>query len=144
MNALKDLLSRAESKTLEFKRDLSSPEKILRTLVAFANGAGGILIVGVEDGTKAVIDVGDITKEEERIANLISDSICPPLVPEIYVLSYRSVSVLAVEVFPSALRPHYLKNSSNKYTPGSSWILVKICRSFALVSPMNLVTSLST
>jgi predicted HTH transcriptional regulator len=86
MESLESLLSRPESKTLEFKRDLSSPEKVLRTLVAFANGAGGILIVGVEDGSKSVVGVANPTKEEERMASLISDSIHPPLVPEICLL----------------------------------------------------------
>ena len=41
------LLSQAEGKTLEFKRDLSSPRPLLKTLVAFANTAGGRLVVGV-------------------------------------------------------------------------------------------------
>jgi len=31
------LLSRHEGKTLEFKRDLSSPDGVLRTIVVFAN-----------------------------------------------------------------------------------------------------------
>ena len=38
-----------ESKTLEYKRDLASKDRILRTLVAFANSAGGSLVVGVDD-----------------------------------------------------------------------------------------------
>jgi ATP-dependent DNA helicase RecG len=44
-----DALKRPEGKTLEFKRDLSSPEGVLRTLVAFANTAGGTVLIGVED-----------------------------------------------------------------------------------------------
>jgi len=48
------LLQRSEGKTLEFKRDLSSPEKVLHTLIAFANTAGGLLVIGVENGTKRV------------------------------------------------------------------------------------------
>jgi predicted HTH transcriptional regulator len=36
---LAELLRLPESKTLEYKRDLSSPEKVLRTIVAFANTA---------------------------------------------------------------------------------------------------------
>ena len=35
------LLTLNEGKTLEFKRDLSSPKNLLKTLVAFANTAGG-------------------------------------------------------------------------------------------------------
>ncbi len=121
MDSLENLLSQPEGKTLEFKRDLSSPEKLLRTLVAFANGAGGILIIGVKDGDKTVVGVTDVTKEEERLANLISDSIQPPLVPEIYLLPYRNIVVIAVEVFPSGLRPHYLKS---KGIPGGVYLRV--------------------
>jgi ATP-dependent DNA helicase RecG len=40
------LLRRHEGKTLEFKRDLSSPGGVLRTLVAFANSSGGVLLIG--------------------------------------------------------------------------------------------------
>ncbi|WP_369793141.1 helix-turn-helix domain-containing protein [Methanosarcina sp. 2.H.A.1B.4] len=39
-HSIAELLSRPEGKTLEFKRDLSSPRNILKTLVAFSNTAG--------------------------------------------------------------------------------------------------------
>ena len=41
---LVDLLKRPEGKTLEFKRDLSNPDGTLKTIVAFANTAGGTLL----------------------------------------------------------------------------------------------------
>lgn len=44
-----ELLSQAEGKALEFNRDRSSPKSLLKTLVAFANTAGGRLTVGVGD-----------------------------------------------------------------------------------------------
>ena len=44
---LVELLKRPEGKTLEFKRDLSTPEGALKTIIAFANTAGGALLVGV-------------------------------------------------------------------------------------------------
>lgn len=43
---LLDLLKRPEGKTLEFKRDLSSPDGVLRSLVAFANTSGGAVLIG--------------------------------------------------------------------------------------------------
>ena len=70
---LLDLLGRPEGKTLEFKRDLSSPERVLRTLVAFANTAGGVVLIGVENTTRHVRGVADPLAVEERLANLISD-----------------------------------------------------------------------
>ena len=104
-----DLLRQPEGKTLEFKRDLSSPKGVLRTIVAFANTAGGILLVGVDDKTGNVVGVSDPLDLEERLANLISDSISPRLVPEIEILPWRRANLLAVQVFPSANRPHFLK-----------------------------------
>jgi len=41
---LRELLTAPEGKTLEFKRDISSLPPICKTLVAFANTAGGTLI----------------------------------------------------------------------------------------------------
>lgn len=46
MNLL-DLLTRPEGKTLEFKRDLSSPDGALRSIIAFANTSGGTLLIGL-------------------------------------------------------------------------------------------------
>ena len=48
---------------------------------------------------------------EERLANLITDNILPRLVPELEMLSWRRTHVLAVHVYPSAGRPHYLKRA---------------------------------
>ena len=49
-----EILKRPEAKTLEFKRDLSSPDGALKTSVAFANTAGGTLLVGVEDRSRHI------------------------------------------------------------------------------------------
>ena len=60
---LPELLSQPEGKTLEFKRDLSSLKPVLKTLVAFANTAGGTLLIGrADDG--ALVGVGDPLLEE--------------------------------------------------------------------------------
>jgi predicted HTH transcriptional regulator len=49
---IQEILKQPEGKTLEFKRNISSAKPILRTLVAFANTAGGIFIIGRgSDGT---------------------------------------------------------------------------------------------
>lgn len=98
-----------EGKTLEFKRDISSPRNIIRTLVAFANSAGGRLIIGIDDETRTVIDIGDPFEEEERICNLIADNIIPRIVPNIELLSSDDSTLLSVEVYPSGLRPHWVK-----------------------------------
>ena len=54
---IEELLTLSEGKTLEYKQDLSSPKNILKTLAAFANTAGGVLLIGIEDGSKAVLGI---------------------------------------------------------------------------------------
>jgi predicted HTH transcriptional regulator len=102
------LLQRPEGKTLEFKRDLSSPDGVLKTIAAFANAAGGTLLIGVEDRTRHVRGVPDALDVEERLANLVSDGIRPRLMPEIEILAWRRTQVLALHVHPSASRPYFL------------------------------------
>jgi ATP-dependent DNA helicase RecG len=111
MLALEDLLVQHESKTLEFKRDVSSPEKIIRTVVAFANGAGGTILIGVDDRTRSVRGISNPTSTEELLANLISDRIDPHLVPELQILPWRKTYVIALRVYPSSTRPHFVKAS---------------------------------
>lgn len=105
---LEELLRAPEGKGLEVKRDLSSPKGVVRTLVAFANAAGGRLVIGVEDGTRRVVGVSDPLALEERIANLVADGVEPRLLPEIEILPWRKTHVVVVTVHPSALRPHHV------------------------------------
>jgi ATP-dependent DNA helicase RecG len=106
---IEELLTRPEGKTLEFKRDLSSPRNVLKTLTAFANSAGGVLLIGIEDGTRAVLGVENPLDEEERLCDLIADSIEPRLAPNVELVNWKGRMLLAVEVSPSPLRPYWLK-----------------------------------
>lgn len=106
---LLELLRRSEGKTLEFKRDLSSPDGVVRTVVAFANTAGGCVLIGVDDRTRDVRGVVDPLSLEERLANLISDRVEPRILPDLEILPWRNTHVVAVQIHPSASRPHHLR-----------------------------------
>ena len=108
---LHELLTRPEGKTLEFKRELSSAERVLSTVIAFANTAGGVVLFGVEDQSRHVIGIPDPLDLEARLANLISDGIRPRVAPDIEVIPWRKTHVVAVRIHPSPSRPHYLKAS---------------------------------
>jgi len=106
---IENLLERTEDKTLEFKRDLSSPKTILKTLVAFANTAGGVLVIGVEDGKK-IIGVDDPIAMEEKLTSLIADHIAPLLLPTIKIVNRKQKYLILVEVpFLANVGPFYLK-----------------------------------
>ena len=113
-------LKRSEGKTLEFKRDLSSPRGVVRTAVAFANTAGGALLIGVEDETGFVRGVADVLASEERLANILADAVAPQLMPDIEVLPWRDMHVIAARVFPSPRRPHRVR------TEGENGVYVRV------------------
>ena len=109
MQIVKELLAREEGKTLEFKLDCSSLEPIVRTVIAFANTAGGQILIGLRDHNKELVGVEDPTMDESRLCNAFSDMICPQLIPDINVVSYRGLSLLLINV-PHLSGPYYLKS----------------------------------
>jgi len=105
---LATLFTQPEGKTLEFKRDLSSPDGFVRAAVAFANTAGGTILIGVEDGTTRIQGVADPVAIAEQAANILSHRIAPRLVPDIEVLPWRKTQLVAVTVYPVRTGPHYV------------------------------------
>mgnify|MGYP003042481685 CR=1 FL=1 len=86
-----------EGKTLDYKRDLSGSEGVLRTVVAFANSAGGRLVIGVADD-RSVVGVDDPVTAEMRLADLIADSIRPQLLPAIELITLDGRTMLVADV----------------------------------------------
>ena len=92
-----DAIAQGEGPRVDFKRDLSSRKSVLKDIVAFANTAGGVVVVGIDDDG-SVVGVADPLREEERLSSSISDGIEPQLLPEIYAASYGEHELLVVEV----------------------------------------------
>lgn len=80
----------------------------MKALVAFANTSGGVLAIGIENRTRRVLGIQDVLTVEERLTNLVVDTIRPRLVPDIEIVPWRKRYILVAQVHPSAARPHYL------------------------------------
>lgn len=75
-----------ESKNVEFKENLPEKSiKYMKSVVAFANGTGGKIIFGIADKTREVVgfDKEDVFKKMDAIANAVSDSCEPAIIPDI-------------------------------------------------------------
>jgi ATP-dependent DNA helicase RecG len=65
LSELKNLVALGESSSLEFKKSTAEKERACRTLCAFANLKGGVLLFGVSPSGKILgQDVSDRTLEE--------------------------------------------------------------------------------
>lgn len=106
---LEELLKEEESKTFEFKENTANLDRIIKTVIAFANTAGGKILIGVRDGTKDIIGVKESLQDERRLANAIADTIAPLIMPDIHIVSWRDKELVLVNV-PHGTGPYYLKS----------------------------------
>lgn len=105
-------IKNGENKEIEYKRELPKhSDKYMRSVVAFANSYGGKIIFGVEDKTREIVGV-----EEEKafqimdsIANAISDSCEPAIIPDITLQTVKNKKLIVVEIAASTQRPYYIK-----------------------------------
>ena len=90
-----------ESKNVEFKENLPEKSiKYMKSVVAFANGTGGKIIFGIADKTREVVgfDKEDVFKKMDTIANVVSDSCEPAIIPNITLQTVDGKTVIVEEV----------------------------------------------
>lgn len=101
-----------ESKLLEFKSIVPKLDMLIKTAVSFANGAGGRIIIGVDDITHEVIGISneDRLKIYDDFPNSLYDSVSPTLVAQIYEQNLGDNSVLIIEIPASPKKPYFIKS----------------------------------
>lgn len=112
---IKGIIARGEGETTEFKRELpSDPLAIAKTVAAFANGSGGVIIVGVADDGK-ILGVQNPNKQNERFVHIVRDNVAP--VPEVRFETLRvdGVFLLVVWIEPGTNMPYGINPKSPKY-----------------------------
>lgn len=111
MDVLK-LIKLSESKTLEFKRDTSSLDSILRSIVAFANTSGGIILIGINDD-RSICGINEPNKVQEQVANSIAHRIKPQIFPDLHITDVQGKEVLSIQVdhLPA---PYYLSDKGEE------------------------------
>jgi len=111
------MLANGEGSGVEFKRDDIENHRLAKELVAFANFAGGVVLLGVEDdGTVSGTQRPDL---EEWVAELCRVKIQPPLIP--YFQWFHEFEpgkdVAAVQVLAGPDNPYALVHSGRRSFP---------------------------
>ena len=65
MTKLNEILNQPEGRRLEFKASLHGNTELAKTIIAFANDAGGELYLGIQDSPREVVGI-----DEERLIEL--------------------------------------------------------------------------
>jgi predicted HTH transcriptional regulator len=110
---LKKLIEGGENQKLDFKYCISDSRKIARTLSAFANSDGGILLIGIRDNGSIA---GIRSDEEYYMVETAAHLFCRP---EINFKTRQHVTggktVLEVEVPKGDQRPYQAKDEEGKW-----------------------------
>ena len=96
-----DVIEEGEGPQVEFKRRFSTPEKIAREMIAFANTRGGYIIFGVDDD-KEIVGVESEKSEAELVKDAAVNYCEPPVEYEIDFLEVYGKEVVIVLVPESA------------------------------------------
>jgi len=103
-------IKQPESRKLEFKEKFTEKSKILKTIIAFSSGAGGELIIGVSDKEREVVGIKNPLELEEKISNMINDSISPMILPYISIIDINGKKILNIQVMGGTNKPYFLKS----------------------------------
>ncbi|RCK76465.1 MAG: putative ATP-dependent DNA helicase [Ignavibacteriae bacterium] len=112
LHDVKNLIQEGEGYELEFKRRISSPEKIARTLIALANTKGGYVLFGVDDDG-SIVGVESEKSEIELIYSAAQDFSDPPINPIIEVVPFNGKDVVVCYIEESKNKPHYFLGENN-------------------------------
>ena len=134
MNPLDNYI--AESTECDFKSAVETrkPKSWLKSVSAFSNGTGGVLIFGVEDN-KTIIGLDDIQKDSEKISELIISRITPHPVFSLNSVRFDKKNIIILNVYPGHDTPYYYKADGvteayvrigNESVPASNHILNRL------------------
>lgn len=107
------LIEEGEGPTIEFKRKFSTPEKIAKEMIAFANSKGGCILFGVDDDKK-IFGV-ESEKSELELIDTAAKFFCEPEVDyKTEIVPIRDTDVVVIQVFESRTKPHKLIDENDK------------------------------
>ncbi|CAN5439484.1 ATP-binding protein [soil metagenome] len=101
------LIEEGENSHTEFKRKFSTPEKIAKEMIAFANSGGGKIIFGVDDD-KTIVGI-ESEKEEFELVNTAAKFYCEPEIEfTTDIICIKNKDLLVIDVPESSVKPHFL------------------------------------
>ncbi|MBK4995425.1 transcriptional regulator [Pseudomonas sp. S37] len=119
---LQQILARGEDSRHQFKRDFNNVDALASELVAFANTAGGCLLIGVEDsGTVSGLSSADIARLNQLLSNAASQNVRPAINPLSINVQTEQGLVMVVTIEQGLNKPYvdsqgriWVKNGADK------------------------------
>jgi predicted HTH transcriptional regulator len=116
------LLKRSEGPKLDFKQCInvendSGRKELAKDICAIANSRGGrgYLIIGIEDKTKRIVGISEVNFNEEKIQQIVSSRIDPPIPVSLEILQYNGRDVAVISIYDSPQKPYQMRDNGSFY-----------------------------
>lgn len=116
---LQTLIAQGENQSLEFKSSEAHANSLAKEMVAFANTAGGVILLGVEDDG-VISGLDDDKNYEEWVSNIARNNVIPALDLQIEQQLVGTQSVLYIEVSKGKEKPYQTQQNQFLTRVGST------------------------
>ena len=122
---LVDLIEEGENIQCEFKRQFTSPEKIAKEMIAFANTKGGYILFGIDDDRK-VIGVESEKAEAEMIEDAAKNYCEPSIEYRLNYIVYKGKEIVTVTLPESRNKPHRIQDYKNELDINNAVVMIRV------------------
>jgi hypothetical protein len=113
------LIAQGEGLQVEFKSQVNEAgERFLQTVSAFANGVGGTILVGIQNGTGATLGIGsgaNVTNEMDTLSRRIRDNLTPAVSFHPYAVTLDGKDIIVIRIEPGAGHIYGVKPAKPTY-----------------------------
>ena len=122
---LVDLIGEGENIQCEFKRHFTTPEKIAKEMIAFANTKGGYILFGIDDD-RTIIGVESEKSEAEMIEDAAENYCEPPIKYKLNYIAYKGKEIVAVTIPESMIKPHRLQDYKTEFDINKAIVMIRV------------------
>ncbi|HMS63633.1 MAG TPA: ATP-binding protein [Ignavibacteria bacterium] len=112
LTELNEMIQGGENDKVEFKRKFSSPVKIAKEMIAFANSKGGTILFGIDDDKK-IVGVESEKGELELISTAAKFNCEPEINFTANIMLLKGKDIVIVNILESMNKPHRLLEDSH-------------------------------
>ena len=113
---MEEMIRKPEGRRIEFKETIPERVDLAKTIVAFANDAGGELYIGVKNFPREILGLPEeeLASMKEQIYDIIFDQCYPTILPEVYFIIEEEKYFIKVKISRGSTPPYYLKDKGKQ------------------------------
>ncbi len=109
------LVRQPESETLEVKREMPSSSDLAKLITSFYNTRGGVIVFGLEDGTRQLVGVTNPQGIEEGVVNILRVRCALDVMPRVEFVSFQDKEFVVVTCPQGAHKPYFVSGETRPY-----------------------------